>query len=103
MTHATGKPHDADRPGTNPDNSTEAQRHHDARTRLIRAAPRPEVVAAAHFLLHQPDAHLYRRRYLELLTRTTGPDGTSITEYAAAEKYLLTAAAKLHRQAPAEP
>ncbi|RAL31855.1 hypothetical protein CVN56_27140 [Rhodococcus sp. AQ5-07] len=68
----------------------------------MRAAPRPEVVAAAHFLLHQPDAHLYRRRYLELLAHTTGPGGT-ITEYADAEKYLLTAAAKLHRQAPTEP
>ena len=46
------------------------------------------------FLLAEPDAYLYRRRYLELITHTPGPDGTTITDYTAAEKYLLTTAAR---------
>ena len=67
-----------------------------AHTRLMRAAPSLDVVAAAEYLLTQPDAYLYRRRYLDLITQTPGPDGTPITDYAAAERYLLvTAAAKL--------
>ncbi|RQO40078.1 hypothetical protein DBV08_31445 [Rhodococcus sp. KBW08] len=69
-----------------------------ARTRLRRAAPSLDVVAAAEYLLTQPDAYLYRRRYLDLIAQTPGPDGTSITDYAAAERYLLTSAAKLHCQ-----
>lgn len=68
-----------------------------ARTRLERAAPSPEVVAAAEYLLTQPDAYLYRRRYLDLIAQTPGPDGTSITDYAAAERYLLVTAAA-HRR-----
>ncbi|MFE5785731.1 hypothetical protein ACQR36_23220 [Rhodococcus erythropolis] len=36
----------------------------------------------------------YRRRYLELITHTPGPDGTTITNYTAAEKCLLTTAAR---------
>ncbi|MDN3460815.1 hypothetical protein [Rhodococcus sp. APC 3903] len=67
-----------------------------AHTRLMRAAPSPDVVAAAEYLLTQPDAYLYRRRYLDLITQTPGPDGTPITDYAAAERYLfVTAAAEL--------
>ncbi|WP_285183338.1 hypothetical protein ACBG85_30510 (plasmid) [Rhodococcus sp. NyZ502] len=68
--------------------------HQSAPTRLARAAPHPDVVAAAEFLLAEPDAYLYRRRYLELITHTPGPDGTTITDYTAAEKYLLTTAAR---------
>ncbi len=41
-----------------------------ARTRLRRAAPSLDVVAAAEYLLTQPDAYLYRRRYLDLITQT---------------------------------
>ncbi|WP_372026570.1 hypothetical protein ACBG85_06190 [Rhodococcus sp. NyZ502] len=44
-----------------------------ARTRLRRAAPSLDVVAAAEYLLTQPDAYLYRRRYLDLITQTPGP------------------------------
>ncbi|MGE2772790.1 hypothetical protein ACQGAO_31755 [Rhodococcus sp. 1.20] len=54
-------------------------------TRPARAAPHPDVVAAAEFLLAEPDAYLYRRRYLELITHTTGPDGTTLADYTAAE------------------
>lgn len=63
-------------------------------TRPARAAPHPDVVAAAEFLLAEPDAYLYRRRYLELITHTTGPDSTTLADYTAAEKYLLTTAAR---------
>ncbi|MGR6520143.1 hypothetical protein ACU5JM_00680 (plasmid) [Rhodococcus erythropolis] len=73
---------------------TAAVSHQPAHTRLTRAAPHPDVVDAAEFLLAEPDAYLYRRRYLELITHTPGPDGTTTTDYTAAEKYLLTTAAK---------
>lgn len=68
--------------------------HQRAHTNLARSAPHPDVVAAAEFLLAEPDAYLYRRRYLELITHTPGPDGTTLTDYTAAEKYLLTTAAR---------
>jgi hypothetical protein len=68
--------------------------HQPAPTRLSRAAPHPDVVAAAEFLLAEPDAYLYRRRYLELITHTPGPNGTTHTDYTAAEKYLLATAAR---------
>ncbi|MDV6278356.1 hypothetical protein R3Q06_33515 [Rhodococcus erythropolis] len=73
---------------------TAAASHQHAHTRLTRAAPHPDVVAAAEFLLAEPDAYLYRRRYLELITHTPGPDGTTLTDYTAAEKYLLITAAR---------
>ncbi|MDJ0104908.1 hypothetical protein QM646_00665 [Rhodococcus erythropolis] len=73
---------------------TAAVIHQPAHVRLTRASPHPDVVAAAEFLLAEPDAYLYRRRYLELITHTPGPDGTTITDYTAAEKYLLTTAAR---------
>lgn len=72
-----------------------------ARTQLRRAAPSLDVVAAAEYLLTQPDAYLYRRRYLDLITQTPGPDGTSITDYAAAERYLLVTATA-HRRTHSE-
>ncbi|BBE44269.1 hypothetical protein EEB12_09350 [Rhodococcus sp. WS1] len=72
-----------------------------AHTRLMRAAPSPDVVAAAEYLLTQPDAYLYRRRYLDLITQTSGPDGTRITDYAAAERYLLVTATA-HRRTHSE-
>lgn len=67
--------------------------------RRTRATPHPDVVAAAEFLLAQPDAHLYRRRYLELITHTPSPDGFT-TDYTAAENYLLTTATT-RRKTPA--
>lgn len=73
---------------------TAAVSHEHAHTRRARAAPHPDVIAAAEFLLAESDAYLYRRRYLELITHTPGPDGTTITDYTAAEKYLLTTAAR---------
>ncbi|GCB59668.1 MULTISPECIES: hypothetical protein [Rhodococcus] len=63
----------------------------NARARRTRTAPPPDVMAAVEFLLAEPDAYLYRRRYLDLITHTLGPDGTAVTDYTAAEKYLLTA------------
>ena len=76
-------------------------RPENPRARSTHATPHPAVVAAAEFLLTQPDAHLYRRRYLELITNTPKPDGTTHTDYTAAENYLLTTATKrrktLHR------
>ncbi|RQO46103.1 hypothetical protein DBV08_17855 [Rhodococcus sp. KBW08] len=71
--------------------------HQPARTRFTRAVPSPEVVAAAVYLLAQPDAYLCRRRYLDLITQTPGPDGTLVTDYTAAERYLLNTAAS-HQQ-----
>lgn len=68
--------------------------HQHTHTRLARAAPRPDVVAAAELLLAEPDAYLYRRRYLELITHAPGPGGTTITDYTAAENYLLITAAR---------
>ncbi|MGZ0145320.1 hypothetical protein [Rhodococcus qingshengii] len=62
--------------------------------------PSSEVLAATQYLLQQPDAYLHRRRYLELITHTTAPDGTTITDYTAAEKYLLANAAATHRKTP---
>ncbi|MDZ7918008.1 MAG: hypothetical protein U5O16_40360 [Rhodococcus sp. (in: high G+C Gram-positive bacteria)] len=79
---------------SSPEQAQTARPRHRAHTRLIRAAPPPEVIAAAELLLAEPDAHLYRRRYLELITHTTGPDGVTVTNYSAAEQYLLTAAAR---------
>ncbi|MBT2269971.1 hypothetical protein J7E69_00475 [Rhodococcus enclensis] len=55
------------------------------------------MVSAAEFLLAQPDAYLYRRRYLELITHTPGPDGSTLTDYTAAEKYLLSTAARVRK------
>lgn len=75
-------------------NATRLQHPH---TRHTRATPPPAVVAAAEFLLTQPDAHLYRRRYLELITHTPNPDGTTTLDYTAAENYLLTTATR-HRK-----
>ncbi|MER2082402.1 hypothetical protein [Rhodococcus sp. (in: high G+C Gram-positive bacteria)] len=68
-----------------------------ARVRLMRAAPSPEVVASAEYLLTKPDAYLHRRRYLDLIAQPPGPDGTSITDYAAAERYLLDTATAYRR------
>lgn len=78
---------------TNPHehNTTRPKHPH---TRRTHTTPHPDVVAAAEFLLTQPDAHLYRRHYLDLITTTPNPDGTTHTDYTAAEKYLLTTAAK---------
>lgn len=73
---------------------TAATGHQHAHSRITRAAPHPDVVAAAEFLLAEPDAYLYRRRYLELIAHIPGPDGTLITDYTAAEQYLLTTAEK---------
>nr|WP_279218822.1 hypothetical protein [Rhodococcus erythropolis] len=73
---------------------TAAASHEPAPARLARAAPHPDVVAAAEYLLAEPDAYLYRRRYLQLITHTRGPDGTTRTDYTAAERYLLTTAAR---------
>lgn len=60
-------------------------------------APRPEVIAAAEFLLGHPDARAIRRRYLELIAHTTSGSGKKTTDYTAAEQYLLTAAAELRQ------
>ena len=62
-----------------------------------RPAPSPEVVAAAEFLLAQPDAYRYRRRYLELVARSRGADGTAAVDYTAGERYLLATATTLRR------
>lgn len=77
----------------------EQKRARNAHLKRARTIPKPEVIAAVEFLLTQPDAHLYRRRYLELLTHTTTSDGTD-TDYTNAENYVLTAAA---RRRPARP
>jgi hypothetical protein len=68
-----------------------------APAKATNAAPSSEVVAAAEFLLGQPDARALRRRYLELITRTTSASGKRTTDYTAAERYLLTTAAKLRQ------
>jgi hypothetical protein len=68
-----------------------------ASAKATQAAPSSEVVAAAEFLLGQPDARALRRRYLELITSTTSAFGKRTTDYTAAERYLLTTAAKLRR------
>lgn len=60
--------------------NTAAVNYQPAHVRLTQAAPHPDVVAAAEFLLAEPDAYLYRRHYLELITHTPGPDGTTITD-----------------------
>ncbi|WP_415394336.1 hypothetical protein ACMTN4_00790 (plasmid) [Rhodococcus globerulus] len=75
-------------------NTTRPEQPHARRTR---ATPHPDVVAAAEFLLTQPDTHLYRRHYLELITHTPNPDGTTTPDYTAAENYLLTTAARCRK------
>ncbi|TSD47481.1 hypothetical protein FFI94_015900 [Rhodococcus sp. KBS0724] len=71
-----------------------------ATTNATYAAPSPSVVAATEFLLAQPDARELRRRYLALITRTNSASGKTTTDYTAAERYLLTTAAKLRRTRP---
>ena len=68
-----------------------------APAKATHAAPSPEVVAAAEFLLDHPDARTLRHRYLALITRTTAA-GKTTTDYTAAERYLLTTAAELRRR-----
>ncbi|MDI9909366.1 hypothetical protein [Rhodococcus sp. IEGM 1406] len=43
-------------------------------------------MAAVEFLLAEPDAYLYRRRYLDLITHSLGPDGTTVTGYTTADR-----------------
>ncbi len=61
-----------------------------SRSALAHAAPSPEVIAATEFLLAQPDAYRYRRRYLELIVRDRGSGAAY--DYTAAEQYLLRTA-----------
>jgi hypothetical protein len=75
-----------------PENNT--TRPENPHPRHTHATPHPDVIAAAEFLLTQPDAHLYRRRYLELITTTPDPGGTTHTDYTTAENYLLTTATR---------
>ena len=62
-----------------------------SKSALAHPAPSPEVIAATEFLLAQPDAYLYRRRYLELVVRGRGLGAAA--DYAAAERYLIATAA----------
>lgn len=57
-------------------------------------APSPEVIAATEFLLAQPDAYLYRRRYLELVVHR---QGSGAADYTTAERYLIATAAACRR------
>lgn len=68
--------------------------HPPVRTLAVRS-PNSEVVAAVEFLLGEPDAHRYRKRYLELLSCVFGADGIRATDYAAAEKYVVAEARRL--------
>ena len=90
-------PTDANRVAAKGGKNTNADQRDPAKSALVHAAPSPEVIAATEFLLAQPDAYLYRRRYLDLITHTLGPDGTTVTDYTAAEKYLLTTADRCRR------
>ncbi len=54
-------------------------------------------MAAAEFLLAQPEAHRYRHRYLELVARSRGADGTAAVDHTAGERYLLATATTLRR------
>ncbi|MFI8664685.1 hypothetical protein ACIGKR_32195 [Rhodococcus qingshengii] len=58
-------------------------------------APSPEVIAATEFLLAQPDAYLYRRRYLELVVHRRGSGAAA--DYTTAERYLIATAAACRR------
>ena len=89
--------HDPTNTESDPYPHNDIDRHLQSHARFARAASSPEVIAAAQFLLQQPDAYLHRRRYLELIVDTTDSDGTPITDYTAAEKYLLTAYRKILR------
>ncbi|WP_193777160.1 hypothetical protein [Rhodococcus sp. YH3-3] len=95
--------HDPTNTESDPYPHTDIDRHLQSHARFARAASSPEVIAAAQFLLQQPDAYLYRRRYLELIVQTTDSDGTPITDYTAAEKYLLTAYRKILRSDTGHP
>lgn len=57
--------------------------------------PSPDVIAATQVLLAQPDAYLYRRRYLELVVHGRGVGAAA--DYTAAERYLLASAAACRR------
>ena len=70
--------HDPTDTESDPYPHNDIDRHLQSHARFARAAPSPEVIAAAQFLLQQPDAYLYRRRILKkmhghLLTRDSAP------------------------------
>jgi len=50
---------------------------------------------AIEFLLKQPDAHIHRRRCLDLITHTAHADGTATRDCRAAEIFLLSTADRL--------
>ena len=68
--------HDPTNTESDPYPHNDIDRHLQSHARFARAASSPEVIAAAQFLLQQPDAYLHRRRYLELIVDTTDSDGT---------------------------
>lgn len=76
------------------ENST-AEHRAPVQSALTRPTPSPEVIAATELLLAQPDAYLYRRRYLELVVPGRGSGAAA--DYTAAERYLLASAAALRR------
>lgn len=88
---------DAHRVAAKGGKNTNAERRDPAKNALVHAAPSPEVIAATEFLLAQPDAYLYRRRYLELVVHGCGSGGTPSADYTAAEHYLLATAAACRR------
>ncbi|SLA47293.1 Uncharacterised protein [Mycobacteroides abscessus subsp. abscessus] len=59
----------------------------NARARRTRTAPPPDVMAAVEFLLAEPDAYLYRRRYLPPSPTTPPPKNTSSPPTDAEEQY----------------
>lgn len=75
--------------------NTIAEHRAHVQSALTRPTPSPEVIAATELLLAQPDAYLYRRRYLELVVPGRGSGAAA--DYTAAERYLLATAAVLRR------
>lgn len=77
--------------------NTNTERRNPAKSAPKQTAPSPEIIAATEFLLAQPDAYLYRRRYLELIVHGCSSGGTPTADYTAAERYVLATAAACRR------
>lgn len=94
MNHSSDSTNAHHTAASNREISTAEHRAH-VQSALARPTPSPEVIAATELLLAQPDAYLYRRRYLELVVPGRGSGAAA--DYTAAERYLLASAAVLRR------
>lgn len=73
---------------------TKVEHYGHSCARIMCAAPSLDIIAAVEFLLTQPDVHLYRRRYLDLIIYSRSTNGALTANYSVAEQYLLATASR---------